>query len=250
MQSDGWTLALQVVNFAILAWLLHRFLYKPVLRMVDARRAEIDRQQKVAAELVAKAKADREAIAGERAGIAAERAATLKAAAAEAEAAGAARRAKAEQESAALLDAARKSLADERAAAVREARLLALDLGSDIARRLLAEIPLEFRCEAWLEKIERHLAGLADAERSAMLDAVGGEGLRVVTAVALPEKSAAAWRRRLEQAIGRDVVIDFAADPALLAGVELHFPTAILRLSWRDEIASLRSEIENHGIAR
>ena len=43
MHFDWWTLALQTVNFAILVWLLQRFLYKPVLRMVDARRAEIDK---------------------------------------------------------------------------------------------------------------------------------------------------------------------------------------------------------------
>ena len=40
MHFDWWTLALQTINFAILAWLLHRFLYKRVLRVIDARRAE------------------------------------------------------------------------------------------------------------------------------------------------------------------------------------------------------------------
>ena len=41
MRFDWWTLALQTVNFAVLVWLLHRFLYKPVLRAIDARRAEL-----------------------------------------------------------------------------------------------------------------------------------------------------------------------------------------------------------------
>ena len=41
MHLDWWTIALQTINFAILVWLLHRFLYKPVLRMIDARKAEI-----------------------------------------------------------------------------------------------------------------------------------------------------------------------------------------------------------------
>ena len=44
MHVDWSTLALQTVNFAILVWLLHRFLYRPVLRLLDARRAEIDKQ--------------------------------------------------------------------------------------------------------------------------------------------------------------------------------------------------------------
>jgi F-type H+-transporting ATPase subunit b len=41
MALDGWTIALQTVNFAILVWLLHRFLYRPVLRVIDARKAEV-----------------------------------------------------------------------------------------------------------------------------------------------------------------------------------------------------------------
>ena len=44
MHFDWSTLALQTVNFAILVWLLHRFLYRPVLRLLDARRTEIDKQ--------------------------------------------------------------------------------------------------------------------------------------------------------------------------------------------------------------
>jgi hypothetical protein len=44
MHFDWSTLALQTVNFAILVWLMHRFLYRPVLRLIDARRAEIDKQ--------------------------------------------------------------------------------------------------------------------------------------------------------------------------------------------------------------
>jgi len=42
MHFDWSTFALQTANFAILVWLLHRFLYRPVLRLLDARRAEID----------------------------------------------------------------------------------------------------------------------------------------------------------------------------------------------------------------
>ncbi|PPC85052.1 MAG: ATPase, partial [Methylocystis sp.] len=44
MRFDWWTLGLQTVNFAVLVWLLHRLLYRPVLRMIDARRAEMEKQ--------------------------------------------------------------------------------------------------------------------------------------------------------------------------------------------------------------
>src|SRR5215471_6750937 len=51
MHLDWWTIGLQTINFGILVWLLHRFLYKPVLTMIDARKAEVGRQFDAAKEL-------------------------------------------------------------------------------------------------------------------------------------------------------------------------------------------------------
>ena len=112
MHFDWWTLALQTVNFAVLVWLLHRFLYKPMLRMIDARKAAVQKQYDEAKVVEDKAKADLAKIEAERAGIAAEREAALKATAAQAQGAAEARRAQAEREAQALLEAARKSLSD------------------------------------------------------------------------------------------------------------------------------------------
>jgi F-type H+-transporting ATPase subunit b len=250
MQFDWWTLALQTVNFAVLVWLLHRFLYKPVLRMVDARRAEVEKQYGDAHAAEAKAKAALAEIEAERAGIAAERAAALRSAAVQAEEAAAMRRAQVEREAAAVLDQARKSLAAERDEAVAVARRTALDLGMGIARRLLAEVPTALRAEAWLERVEQHLAGLPPAERDEIAKGLNSDGtLRVVTAVSLPEPVMTEWRARLHRALGDRTIIEFDVDPALIAGTELHFPNAILRFSWRSTLASMRAEIEGHDNA-
>lgn len=251
MQFDWWTLLLQTVNFAVLVWLLQRFLYKPVLRMVDARRAELEKQYGEAHAAETKAKAELSQIETERAGIAAERAAALKAATAQAEEAAAARRAQAEREAAALLDEARKTLAAERQDALAQARRSGLDLGTEIAQRLLAEVPTPLRAQAWLERVEQHLAGLAPAERDEIAKGLNSDGtLRVVTAVSLPEPVITEWRTRLHQALGDRTTIVFDVDPALIAGVELQFPNAILRFSWRSTLASMRAEIEGHDNAR
>ncbi len=114
MHFDWWTFALQVVNFAVLVWLLHRFLYKPVLRMIDARQAAVAKQYADADATEAKAKADLATIAQERAKIAAEREAAFKSAAVQGERAAKERVARAEQEATALLGNARKTLATER----------------------------------------------------------------------------------------------------------------------------------------
>lgn len=248
MHFDGWTLALQTINFAVLVWLLQRFLYKPVLRVIDARRAELEKQVADAKATEARAKRELEAIESERGGIEAQRSAALTAAAAEAEKAAAARRERAEREAAALVDGARKGIAEERGHALAEARRAALDLGIDVARRLLAEVPAELREEAWLERVESHLAGLAPEQRSALGHREGA--LRVVTAAALSEPLQQEWSERLERALGDGITIAFEADPALVAGADLHFPDAILRFSWQSALASLRAEIEADADAR
>ncbi len=41
MLIDWFTVGAQVVNFAILVWLLKRFLYKPIIDAIDAREKRI-----------------------------------------------------------------------------------------------------------------------------------------------------------------------------------------------------------------
>ena len=57
MTIDWWTLGLQAVNFLILVWLLTRFLYRPVRRIIEQRKALVDKARDEAE----KAKADAEA---------------------------------------------------------------------------------------------------------------------------------------------------------------------------------------------
>lgn len=251
MHLDWWTIGLQTINFGILVWLLHRFLYKPVLTMIDARKAEVRGQLDVAKNVEAKAKAELAAVEAERAGIAAEREAALKAAAAQAREMAEARRAQAERDAEALMDSTRKTLASEREGALDEARRVALDLGSDFAQRLLAEVPMQYRAEAWIERIEQHLKAMPQAEREALVHQLAeGKPLAIVTACALPPATADHWNARLRQSLGISSAMTFAVDPALIAGAELHFPTAILRFSWQRALAAARIEAGAHGQPR
>ena len=250
MHFDWFTFALQTVNFAILVWLLHRFLYRPVLRLIDARRAEIDKQYADAHAVEIKAKEQLAAVAAERASIATERSAALQEAAAQAEEAAVARRTQAERDVAAVLENARKTLADEREHALAAARRAALDLGTEIAGRLLAEVPMKLRAEAWIERIEDYLAALPEPERDALAKQLPDTvHLKVMTASALSAETAGTWRLRLQRALG-DITIDFGVDPKLVAGAELHFPNAVLRFSWASALAAMRAEVEADGHAR
>lgn len=242
------TLALQLINFAILVWLLQHFLYRPVLRMVDARRAAIDGEY--AAAVQAKQAADeRLTELGEaRRGIAAERDAALAAAAAEAERQAAARRAQAEQDAGVLIEETRKSLASERERLLEQARDAAFDLAADIAGRLLAQAPARLRAQAWLERILNHLEKLPQSDRAELMgELAGGAPLRIITAVPLAAANLESWRAALHRALAPGVEVTFEGDPKLIAGAELHFPHATLTFSLRSVLLSLRTELGAHG---
>ncbi len=244
MVFDWWTLALQTVNLAILVWLLHRFLYKPILRVVDARRAEVDGQYAAVARAKAEAEALHAEVEKERAAIPADRAAALKAATAEAEDAAAQRLDQAERQAADMLQAGRSTLAEERIRAETELRSMAVELGAEIAGRLLADIPAEHRAAIWMHHIEAHLADLPVEQRTELAAGTDDDTrVCVVTDSALPEPVQADWRARLQTALGRPLAIEFAVDEALLAGAELHFPNTVLRFSWRSALEAIRSEL-------
>jgi F-type H+-transporting ATPase subunit b len=248
MHLDWWTFGLQTVNFAILVWLLHRFLYRPVLGLIAARKAEVQRQYADAKTSAEKAKAGLEAIAAQRAAIAAEREAALKAAATQGEQLTAMRRAQSERDAQALLESTRKRLATERQQALADAQRLALDLGARFAQQLLASVPVALRAEAWIGHVEQYLRDLAPSERDALArQLAAGDHLTVLTATPLPPATAAAWRKRLHPLLGDEITVDFEVKPELIAGAELHFPTAVLRFSWESALAAVRSSAGVHG---
>ena len=240
MRFDWWTFGLQTINFAVLVWLLRRFLYRPVMAMIDAREAAIRARTDAAAAADSAARERLRAVEERLAAIERERDAILSAATTRAEAIGQEVRIRAEAEAAALKADALKALATERAHALEEARRAALTLGGAFARRLLAELPAAQSTDAWIAPLERHLRGMSAADRTALLQA---GSVRVVTAAALPAGSDAIWRDRIGQALGGAPAISFAVDPALEAGAELDFGGAVLRFSWTTLMDAMRAEV-------
>jgi F-type H+-transporting ATPase subunit b len=243
MRIDWSTLALQLVNFAILVWLLERFLYRPVLRVIDARRAAADERYADAAHAEEAAKQQLAELAVERAGVAAERATALERAQEEAGQVIAVRRAQAERDAQGLLDEARRTLAREREQALTEARHAALDLSAEMARRVLEAIPESTCVQGWLERIDAHLKGLPPADRAGLAEElVAGHALRVVTARPISAEAQAGWRARLRESFGTDAAISFDSEPRLMGGAELRFPHATLRFSVQSILETLQEE--------
>lgn len=247
MHIDGWTLLLQTVNFAVLVWLLHRFLYRPILQLIDARKAEVQRQFDAAQAVEEQAKAQLAAAQAGYASLAAQREASVKAAAAQAQETARALRAQADRDARALLDSAHESVLAERERLLEEARRVALDLGAEYARRLLAEVPMALRAETWIERMEQHLKRLATTELESLVrELESGGAVTVTTASSLPAATQDDWSRRLTQILGRGRIV-FDVKPELVAGAELQFPTAVLSFSWQSALAALRSQVTGNA---
>ena len=149
-----------------------------------------------------------------------------------------------------MLADARETLAAERRHALAEARRAALDLAGEIATRLLAAIPIKLRAEGSIERIQEYLAGLPNPETDALKrQLIEGVPLKVVTASALSAETEGIWRTRLGEALCGRVTVDFGVDPALIGGVELYFPSTVLRFSWQSTLAAIREGIETDADA-
>ncbi|HTY50756.1 MAG TPA: hypothetical protein VMB48_13790 [Steroidobacteraceae bacterium] len=249
MHVSWTTIALQLLNFAILVWLLQRFLYRPALRMIAARQADVARLRAEAAQADARARELVAQLDARRREMDAEREASLKAAAAETDRLRQTRLADANHEADALLAKARAQLAVERRQALEQVQQAALDLATDMAGRLLAGFPEPLRSQAWLERIERQLTALAEGERAALLRDLGRAPLTVVTAAALAPDLAENWRVRLAHALGRDPAIIFEVEPRLRSGAELHFGDTRLGFTLQDALQGLRMELARHADA-
>ena len=73
--------------------------------------------------------------------------------------------------------------------------------------------------------------------------ASGPSRVQIVTAVAVEPARRDAVVARLHRTLGDAVDVTFAEDPTLVAGAEIHLPTAVVRHSWREQLALTRREL-------
>ena len=223
MLIDWFTVGAQALNFVILVWLMRRYLYKPILRAIDAR------EKKIAAELAdadakkAEAKKERDEFQHKNEEFDQQRASLLSKATGEANA-----------ERQRLLDEARKAAdalsAKRREALGNEVRSLnkavsrrAQEEVFGIARKALTDLAttsLEERMGAVFTRRLREMdgkvkAGLAEAIKTA------SEPALVRTAFDLPAEQRAVIQNALNETFSANVRVRFETAPDLVSGIEL-----------------------------
>ncbi|MGD8589006.1 MAG: F0F1 ATP synthase subunit delta [Chromatiales bacterium] len=238
MELNWTTLILEMVNFLVLVWILKRFLYRPVLQVIEQRRLNIQSrldeaqsQQQQAAEL-------RRQYEHRLADWQQEKAVAREALQQEMEG----QRKQALQALDADLARAR-----EKARVVEQRRLQeqtehlereALELGGRFACRLLQDLAgpeLEARI---LGLLGRELVQLPDSRRQALQRTIheNGRQLRVESAHPLNDRQRQDLEQNVRQLLGGEVNCNFQTQPALIAGLRLSLGDWSLEANLREEL--------------
>lgn len=243
MRIDWQTLALQTVNVLILVWILSRFLFKPIVAILDERRAAAAKLLDDAAAAKAEATAAKEKADAEAAKLAASREEALHEAAKEAEMQRAAAVASAWAEAETIRAGAAAEIRGERAAEAAAASDRAARLAVDIAGKLLARLPDSARIDGFVGGLAEALASLPETSRKEV--GLAGEPTLVAARPLTPEEENSCGAA-IERALGRPLDFRVAVDPDLIAGLELETPHAVVRNSFRGDLNRIVEELTRH----
>ncbi|QIE25604.1 ATP synthase subunit b (plasmid) [Caballeronia sp. SBC1] len=241
MHIDWWTLLLQTVNALVLVWLLARFLFRPVAKIVAERQHAAAALMADAAAAKAAALDEQQKAAANSAELAAQRAHLLEAATAEAA------QLKTSLENAARIETEQMHTAAQTAidASRREAAAADSDRASqfalDITARLLDRLPAEARIAGFIDGLARELGALPEATRAQLTG--DGEEVHLIVPRALTDDELAACQTAFTHALGHPLKIEVTVDPTVIAGLELEAPHALVRNSFRHDLAGLKTEL-------
>lgn len=244
MHIDWWTLGLQTVNLLVLLWLLGRYLFRPMAAMVAQRQADADKLLDASKAAMASAEEAQKAAQAARASADAERAAAVDAAHKDGEAQRAALIEAARQEARHLQDEARAGIARMQDEADARVGRRATALAGDIAARLLEEAAARIADTVFLDGFARALADLPDTAREGI--GSGQDKPVLVSARPLDGAQLAACRAAIATALGRELALDTAVDPALIAGLRFTSANVDVNASLRDDLARVLAGLEAH----
>lgn len=242
MTFDWSQLALQVVNFLVLAWLLQKFLYRPVLASIDRRRGAVLALQDAAASARAEAESAERLWRGRVLELEEEAAGRRRHAEAEGQRRAEALTAEARRQAAQILVEAREAIGTERAAASLVLQQRAAEVAATLAGRLLAVVAPGIGAAPFLGILAARLAAL-DAEQRALLAA---GPVRLEVAPPLDAAQQEEWRRGLGGAVG---ALSIAEAPELIAGARLVAPMVVVEASWAEALGKARQEMVDHDDA-
>ena len=249
MELDPLSIALEILNFLVLLWLLKRFLYKPVRAAIAQRQLTLEQGLKDAQlrELQAAAKEREYArlqedwqaeqarqqaqlqqqLANER-DIALEKIRTAAAA---------------EQK---RLETLQAQECDQREQSLQKQ---AVQSALQLTTRLLQRVASESLDRLLLNMLREDLAHLEDEERAALQDSLRNQQGVIIAACAHPLDAGVEeeLQTALSDTLGQPVTLETQLEPALLSGVRLNIGARVLHANLADELAFFARNL-NHDL--
>jgi len=229
---DLTTLILQTLNVLILIWVLQKFLYRPILAVLDRRREELAAEQATLKSQADALTQQREQLGADRATLVHDREQLLGDAQQQARDLGDKLRAQYHAEAEKLLSDARQQIGREREQALVAVQDKLTDLAEALLRRMLEQLP---RREWFLYYLEQLAAALP------VLNVQGR--VTVVTAEPLDDALRGRVTERLAAKLPGVTDWQFSENAELLAGLELHLPDGVLRHHARQDLARLHAAL-------
>jgi F-type H+-transporting ATPase subunit b len=249
MLIDWFTVIAQIVNFLILLFLLHRFLYQPILKTIDKRQDQMEARWNAADEEKAKAEAAAQEHRQAQRELEERRSQLLHAAKAEAD------EMRQREFQQAKVELAEKRQQWEEALANEQQSLLA-DLQAEFGQQVLAIVRRVLRDIAntdletqTVHAFQQKLQSLDDEQRQEIADALAQQNqpVTVQTSYDLPESSQEDLRQTLRDThLLNGQAIHFERSPDLLFGIRLQ--TAAYDLAWSadDYLQDLEKTMRSH----
>jgi len=243
MLIDWFTVGAQVLNFLILAWLLKRFLYRPILDAIDARERRIAGELADADARKAEAGEERTTFEQKNASFDKERANLLRQASQAADSERQRLLEAARREAAALSVKRQEALQAEMRELHREISRRAQQEVFAIARKALGDLAGVTLEERMVAQFVERLQALGDSEKQSLASTLKKSVAPIVvrSTFDLPAMQRATIKAAVCDVLGTDVDLVFETTPDLVSGIELR--TDGQKLAW--SIAQYLTDLEN-----
>lgn len=246
MLIDWFTIGAQVVNFAVLAWLLKRFLYRPILNAIDAREKRIAEELADADAQKAQAQNERDEFQNKNAEFDTQLASRMEQGQEEAK-----------TERTRLLEAARveseelrrklqEALQNEQLSLQEALRQRAQVEVFAIARKALSDLAGTSLEARMTEILLTRLRELNDADKSALKAAfsTSKQALLVRTTFTMPEEQRAQIEVVIKEILGEAAQVRFTTAADLVSGIEISANGQKIAWSIAEYLASLANSVD------
>ncbi len=243
MLIDWFTIIAQIINFLILVWLLKRFLYKPILKAMDAREKMIAAQLTEAQKKMAETEQERRVLKDKNEDFDRKKEAMLKQAAQKAEELGKRMHLDARDEINRLQARWHEALRQEKDTFKRELIDRAQKEVFALAGRTLEDLAGSQLEERMAHIFIQRLKDMVQDEKTRIITIIQSSGAPVIirSAFNLSESLCQKIETAIQEVLSKDIRVNFVTAPDLISGIELY--TEGYKISWT--IAGYLSSMES-----